>query len=123
MPTASRLATPTIPNGQITQEFFSDGTSYTYTYDSQGKLLTATDPTTGTVQFKYNSADELTEVDYPDNEYLRFQYDSGGRRTQMVDQTGFTTNYHYDAAGRPSPRSPTAAAIRSLFTRTTPPDG
>src|SRR5581483_3316191 len=45
-------------NGQVTRETFPDGTSYTYTYDAHGNLLTATDPT-GTTTFTYNAADEL----------------------------------------------------------------
>lgn len=86
--------------GQITVARFSDGSQYTYSYDSQGRLTAATDAT-GTTSFTYNTTTGLlNRVSYPGGLFLTFGYDAGGRRTTMADQTGFTTNYAYDAVGR-----------------------
>ncbi len=88
--------------GLVTTENFADGSSYSYTYDSRGNLLTATS-TSGTIRFQYGDSvnpDLLTEVDYPSGQYLKFAYNSTGQRTQSVDQTGFTVHYSYDALGR-----------------------
>jgi YD repeat-containing protein len=86
----------------LKEKDFADGTKQTYTYDSHGNLLTATDAS-GTITFSYgdpNNSDLITEVAYPDGHSLSFQYNSVGQRTQSVDDSGFTIHYQYDALGR-----------------------
>jgi len=86
----------------VTTENFAGGSSYSYTYDVHGNMLTATS-SSGTIQFQYQDSanpDLLTEVDYPNGQYVKFTYNAIGQRTQSVDQTGFTVNYTYDALGR-----------------------
>jgi RHS repeat-associated protein len=88
--------------GLLTKATFADGSSYTYTYDTRGNMLTAAGAA-GKIQFAYQDSsnpDLLTEVLYPNGQYLKFSYDTIGQRTQSVDQTGYTTNYTYDALGR-----------------------
>jgi len=88
--------------GLVTTENFADGSSYSYTYDVHGNMLTATGAS-GTIKFQYQDSanpDLLTEVDYPNGQFLKFTYNTIGQRTQSVDQTGFTVSYTYDALGR-----------------------
>ena len=88
--------------GLVTGESFADRSSYSFTYDVHGNLLTAVSAS-GTIKFAYQDAsnpDLLTEVSYPDSQYLKFTYNSIGQRTQSIDQTGFTVNDTYDALGR-----------------------
>jgi RHS repeat-associated protein len=88
--------------GLVTKESFADGSSYSYTYDVHGNLLTATGAS-GRITFKYQDSanpDLLTEVDYPNGQFLKFSYNTIGQRIRSVDQTGFTVNYTYDALGR-----------------------
>ena len=88
--------------GLVTTENFADGSSYSYTYDVHGNMLTATSAS-GTIKFQYQDSanpDLLTEGVYPNGQYLKFTYNTIGQRTQSVDQTGFTVNYKYDALGR-----------------------
>lgn len=51
----------------------------TYTYDSQNRLLTSTDPF---------------------NQTTEYEYDDFGRLSQMTDPLGNNTSYEYDAMGR-----------------------
>ncbi len=88
--------------GLPSSEKFADGSSYSYTYDAHGNLLTATS-SAGTIKFEYQATgnpDLLTEVLYPNGQYLKFSYNLIGQRTKSVDQTGFTVNYQYDTLGR-----------------------
>ena len=60
---------------------------YTFTYDTHGNLITATDAA-GTITLTYDSGDRLTEVAYPNGQSLTYTYNSGGQRIQMVEQNG-----------------------------------
>ena len=46
-------------NDLPTQVSYSDGTTYTYTYDSHGDIVTSTDAG-GTTTYAYNAAQEIT---------------------------------------------------------------
>ncbi len=94
-------------SGQVKTESFTDGTSYSYNYDSRGNLLSATDRQGHAITFTYggdpnnpSNPDLLTKVTYADGTSLKFSYYAGGQRMQSVDQTGFTVKYTYDAVGR-----------------------
>ena len=55
---------------------------YTYTYDSHGNLLTATDAT-GTTTFTYDPTTEhADEVAYPNGTSLTFSYNAAGQRSK-----------------------------------------
>jgi RHS repeat-associated protein len=88
--------------GLVATEAFADGSSFIYTNDARGNLLSA-QTSAGTTNFSYTNVanpDLLTKVTYPDGTFLSFSYSVVGKRTQSVDQTGFTVNYTYDSAGR-----------------------
>ena len=66
--------------GQLTHEARSDGTTADYTYDTFGRLRTATEAS-GTTTLSYDDADRLTRVEYPNGRWLQYTYDAAGRRT------------------------------------------
>ena len=75
----------------------------TYTYDSQGNLITATDPS-GVTTLTYDSGDRLTGVAYPDGQSIDYTYGLAGLRSQMVEKPGSTVtetvNYTYNSLGQ-----------------------
>src|SRR5262249_16131749 len=104
--------------GQVIEADFADGTRETYTYDSRGNLLTATN-TNGTITYKYQNGtapDLVTEIDYPGGLFLKFAYNVVGQRTQSVDQTGYTITYQYDALGRLQKLTDGAGALIVQYT-------
>ena len=64
-------------NDLPTQVSYSDGTTYTYTYDSHGDLLTSTDAG-GTTTYAYDAAQDVTSISYPAGQSLSYRYDSKG---------------------------------------------
>ena len=75
----------------------------TYTYDTQGNLITATDGT-GVTTLTYDTGDRLASVTYPNGQSLNYTYDTVGRRSQMVVKQGSsvtqTVNYTYNTLGQ-----------------------
>jgi len=79
-------------------------TDFLYTYDTAGRLTSASGPE-GITAFTYHpQTGRLTRIDYPSIGgkaiHLTFEYDAAGRRTKSIDQEGHVLNYFYDAAGR-----------------------
>ena len=82
----------------FTSAAFPDGSSYTYTYDSQGRLqdsrgragvITIDDLTScGRI-----SGILATACPAENGTSSTFTYDAGGRRSSTVDQSGFTVTY------------------------------
>ena len=75
-----------------------------YTYDSLGNLISATDPS-GTTTMTYIDGSRLATVTYSDGLSLDYTYDAGGQRTQMVEMSGkqrvvYTVNYSYNTVGQ-----------------------
>ncbi|HXG13132.1 MAG TPA: Calx-beta domain-containing protein [Gemmataceae bacterium] len=80
---------------------------YVYTYDSQGRRISATDPRNFTTTYSYDSQDRLTEVVYPDddadpsnNPRVVLSYDAAGNLTSYTDERGFVTFFSYDNLAR-----------------------
>lgn len=71
-----------------------------YTYDSRGNMLTATDSVTGTIQMSYNERDKLRRIQYPNGAWIEYDYDAQGNRTRMRFHTGDERRYFYDAFRR-----------------------
>lgn len=78
------------------------GTTYHYTYDANGNILTKQNDADGSVlTYTYDSRNLLTFLDYSSSITLdiSYTYDSLGRRLTMTDSTG-TTSYTYDDLSR-----------------------
>ena len=85
--------------GNITEEDLPDGSKETFTYNTVGEVVSATNAL-GSDSIEYNSTNEITKITYPNGMFLQFTYNADGQTTQLVDQTGFTVNYQYDFLGR-----------------------
>jgi RHS repeat-associated protein len=70
----------------------------TFSYDSGGRLTTATDPFGRTLQFAYNTSNKLSSVTDPLGRTTTFQYDAMSRMpVQITDPLGNTVQYTYNA--------------------------
>jgi RHS repeat-associated protein len=81
------------------------GRETTYTYDSQGNLLTqsvvgAASGTTRTWQWAYNSLGLVATRTAPNGAATSYQYDSAGDLTHRTNALGQTDAYTHDGAGR-----------------------
>jgi RHS repeat-associated protein len=73
-----------------------------YTYDTQGNLLTSTDVLGETFTYTYNSTFNLvTSITDPLNHTRSFAYDSTGDLTSVTDENGHATTFTYDTYGQP----------------------
>ncbi len=71
-----------------------------FTWDSFGRLATATDGAGHTTTYSYDDADRITSVSYSDGTpTVTYTYDPLNRVTQRVDASG-TTTYSYDDLGK-----------------------
>jgi RHS repeat-associated protein len=71
----------------------------TYSYDSNGNLLTAANYN-GAYTLTYDALDRTSAVQEPFGQALTFQYDAASNRTQVTDSQGGVTTSVYDAANR-----------------------
>ncbi|THE18939.1 hypothetical protein E1J17_03555 [Kocuria rosea] len=79
-----------------------------FTYDTWGRLATATDGRGNKLTYTYDKVDRMTKIDYSDTTAdVAYTYDADGRQTQRVDGSG-TTTYGYDNLGRLTTRENTA---------------
>jgi RHS repeat-associated protein len=80
---------------------YADGTSVSYTYDSSGNRLTATNQAGKIWKYTYNSRGQiLTETD-PDGYVQTYAYNAAdGTLASQTDAAGGVTNYSYDAQKR-----------------------
>ena len=72
----------------------------TYTYDSRGNMIEATDSVTGTVQMVYDERNRLQRIQYPHGAWIEYDYDARGNRSRMRFHTGDERRYFYDILGR-----------------------
>jgi RHS repeat-associated protein len=72
----------------------------TYTYDSNGNVLTSTDATGLTTRFTYDPVfNKVTSITDPVGNVTRFTYDGHGNLLTSTDANGNTTSYQYDPTG------------------------
>ena len=72
----------------------------TYTYDSLGRLKTATNGSGKVVEYFYDEADNLSEILYPDGYTVLYEYDKNDNITKLTDRDGWATTYEYDPLNR-----------------------
>ncbi|MEW6534003.1 MAG: RHS repeat-associated core domain-containing protein [Candidatus Auribacterota bacterium] len=74
------------------------GRSITFTYDTNGKIETMTDPANRVWTYEYDFNDFLTEVTYPDNTTKSYTYYQNGNMHTYTDQNNntFTMTYLYN---------------------------
>ena len=79
---------------------YSDGSSVSYSYDSNGNALTSTDQAGHASTFTYNSRGQVTAATDPDGHTTAYKYNADGTLASIADAAGNTTAYSYDGAKR-----------------------
>ena len=86
----------------LTEKWYTAGSlqqTQTYTYDSDGNLLTGADPD-GTISFTYDALDRVTREAGLFGQVLTSSYDAVGNRTERRDALGGIETYTYDAVNK-----------------------
>lgn len=91
--------------GLLFKKFNLDnGTTYNYTYDGMGRVLTATDALGNITLTKYDDANNKTVVTLANGLATTYAYDAAGELLSVVQANGATalgtTSYAYDKNGR-----------------------
>ncbi len=103
---AHTLVTQYIPeksSGRVAQEIVDPNGLHlvtSYTYDTNGNKLTATDPKGNTTWFSYDSRNQLTTVTYADGTQKQTCYDARGNKIKEYDENGIAMMYQYDQLNR-----------------------
>jgi RHS repeat-associated protein len=93
--------------GYLTQIIDANGqTQASFSYDTDGRVATATDSEGYTVSYAYDAADRITQRTFPDGTSHKYAY-TNLDLTSATDRQGNTTQYAYDA-------------VRNLLSRTDP---
>jgi RHS repeat-associated protein len=69
---------------------------HTFTYDSLGRLTSASDPDVGLRTLQYDDNNRLRQAQNAAGNVISYGYDGAGRLLS-VDSTGLALRYHYDA--------------------------
>jgi len=93
------LLTRTVTAGSQTR-------SWAYTYNTQGQVLTATDPRGDVTRYSYDTRGDIATVTDALGHVTRFtSYDGAGRLLSVTDPNGLVTTMTYDARGRGTSRT------------------
>ncbi len=88
------------PMGRLTDFIRSEGTiSLGRTFDTEGNVLTQTDPVGNVTSYTYDAAMRRIATTFPDSSMETRAYDAAGQVGQLTDQLGHSTTYQYNAAG------------------------
>ena len=80
---------------RIRQTTYADGTSRSFTYDTDGRLISRTDQNGNTTAYAYDSLNRLTMLDYPGENDSYFSYDAVGSLLAANNQNA-TVSLSYD---------------------------
>ena len=121
--TKGNLLKKTATDGRITR-------SWAYTYDTNGQVLTATDPLGHVTTYTYDAKGDLATVTDALGHITKFTgYDADGRPTSFTDPNGLTTKLTYNFRGEPTSRNVGGELTTYTYdragqlTKTTRPDG
>jgi YD repeat-containing protein len=98
-PAGNRISSATSPLGSFTYDsgdrLLGDAT-HTYTYDSEGNLLTRRERASGaTTTYTWTAEHQLVGITHPDGSTSTFRYDPLGRRVEIANGSA-TVRYAYD---------------------------
>ena len=79
--------------------------TYNYTYDKAGDLLSSTDPLNHTTTYGYNAVNEQTSVTNPLGDATTYGYDNVGNLASITDPLGHAVAYSYKAANEKTSRT------------------
>ncbi len=73
----------------------------TYTFDSQGNILTRTDSLGNTTKYTYDPVfSQVTSITDPLGHTTKYTYDASGNKLSQTDPNGNTTSYTYSTFGQ-----------------------
>jgi len=75
------------------------GNVYSYTYDSQGNMLTKTEPRIGTTTYTYDAKGNVLSIKNPLNQTTSYTYNDLGQVLTTTDANNRTTTNSYDTNG------------------------
>ncbi len=105
-------------DGNAVRTSNANGETTTSSYDPWQRLVSSTNPVSGTTLYTYN-ASEQTSVRDPQGNVTQSAYDAAGRLSQTTDPSNNTTQYQYDAVGNTvAITSGTAGTVTRVETRT-----
>lgn len=90
-------------NGNRLTKSVTDGTNtraWAWTYNTNGQVLTATDPNSNVTTYTYSSGNLATITDAISNVTSFTSYDADGKLLSMTDPNGLLTSFTYDARAR-----------------------
>jgi RHS repeat-associated protein len=97
---------------RLTSTTYTGGISVSATYDTDGNLLTQTDPA-GTTTYTYDALGRQTQKTLPDGATLTYTWDGQGNLRSVTDAGG-TVAYTYDADDRAATITDPFGGITSL---------
>jgi len=71
----------------------------THTYNADGTLASSTDSDIGTIAYGYDDYKRRNRTTYPDGSFTQTAYDMNDRITSITDENDHTYTYTYDANG------------------------
>ncbi|NDP42121.1 MAG: hypothetical protein GZ089_05285 [Aromatoleum sp.] len=86
---------------RLAQDLGAAGQVTAYTYDSNGNLLTSTDPLSHATASTYDALNRLTQILDPNAGVTAYSYDSANNLTLVTDPRGLSTSYAYDGLNNP----------------------
>jgi len=99
------------PVGNITGRNYSDGTTLSYSYDANGRIISADGITlsydangriteSNGIAITRDAGGRITDMTLASGRIISYSYDANDRVTQVTDWLGGITSFSYDVAGR-----------------------
>lgn len=85
--------------GRLLKKSYPDNTTETFSYDAKGNILTATNANTS-YSFTYNTSGKVASVADSSGRIVSYSYDSLGNKTKLIYPEGSTVTYSYGNANR-----------------------
>jgi RHS repeat-associated protein len=77
---------------------YADGVeSYSYSYDSKGRLSSITDALLNRYSYSYDNKDRITSIKTPNNNIIYFFYDPNGNMIRLTNPNYHDNSFDYDA--------------------------
>ena len=96
----ANLASQTITGMQDAEGFAIANLAQSYTYDTMGRVVTATDGNGNVTATGYDNRGRVTMVTKPDESVTAYAYDTGANTTVVTESGREAVVYDYDGLGR-----------------------
>ncbi|MCL1122967.1 DUF6531 domain-containing protein [Shewanella surugensis] len=86
--------------GQVCDVLHHDNSRYCYTFNDNGKLLSAMDAAGSTWQYTYNKKGNCIQTLLPSQKAIFYQYSRRGQLAWVIHQDGSQIGFHYQVNGQ-----------------------